>query len=75
MYIQLKYSVCVLQLLSYVWLCNSMDCSPPDSSVHGVFPGKNSGGGCHFLLQGIFLTQRSHPCLVHLLHCRQILYQ
>ena len=21
------------------------------------FPGKNTGGGCHFLLQGIFLTQ------------------
>ena len=23
------------------------------------FPGKNTGVGCHFLLQGIFLTQRS----------------
>ena len=22
------------------------------------FPGKNTGGGCHFLLQGIFQTQR-----------------
>ena len=28
--------------------------------------------GRHFLLQGIFLTQGSNPCL---LHCRQILYQ
>ena len=27
--------------------------------------------GCHFLLQGIFLTQRSN---LSLLHCRQILY-
>ena len=27
--------------------------------------------GCHLLLQGIFLTQRLNP---HLLHCRQILY-
>ena len=27
--------------------------------------------GCHFLLQGIFLTQGSNPGL---LHCRQILY-
>ena len=34
-------------------------------------PGKNTGMGCHFLLQGIFLTQRSNA---HLLHCRQILY-
>ena len=24
--------------------------------------------GCHALLQGIFLTQRSNPCLLHLLH-------
>ena len=35
-------------------------------------PGKNIGVGCHFLLQGIFLTQESNPGL---LHCRQILYQ
>ena len=34
-------------------------------------PGKNTAVGCFFLLQGIFLTQRSNP---HLLHCRQILY-
>ena len=36
------------------------------------FPVKNTGMGCHFLLQGIFLTQESNP---HLLHCRQILYR
>ena len=36
-----------------------MDCSPPGSSVHGIFPGKNTGVDCHFLLQGIFLTQGS----------------
>ena len=36
--------------------------------------GKNTGVGCHFLLQGIFLTQGLNPCLLHLLHCRQILY-
>ena len=29
------------------------------------FPGKNTGGGCHFLLQGIFLTQGSNLCLLH----------
>ena len=39
-----------------------MDCSPPGSSVHGilVLPGKNTGVGCHALLQGIFLTQGSN---------------
>ena len=35
------------------------------------FPGKNIGVSCHFLLQGIFPTQESNPCL---LHCRWILY-
>ena len=29
------------------------------------FPGKNPGIGCHILLQGIFLSQRSNPCLLH----------
>ena len=28
-----------------------MDCSPPGSSVHGIFPDKNTGVSCHFLLQ------------------------
>ena len=30
---------------------------------------------CHFLLQGIFLTQGLNSCLLHLLHWRPILYQ
>ena len=34
-------------------------------------PGKNTGVGCHSLLQGIFLTQGYNPVLRH---CRQILY-
>ena len=29
------------------------------------FPGKNTGVGCHFLLQGVFLTQGSNSCLLH----------
>ena len=36
-------------------LCDPMDCSPPGSSVHS--PGKNTGVGCHALLQGIFPTR------------------
>ena len=31
------------------------------------FPGKNTEVGCHFLLQGMFLTQGSNPCLMCLL--------
>ena len=38
------------------------------------FLGKSPGVGCHCLLQGIFLTQGSNPCLLCLLHCRRILY-
>ena len=34
-------------------------------------PGKNTGLGSRFLLQGIFLNQGLNLCL---LHCRQILY-
>ena len=35
------------------------------------FPGKNTGVGCHFLLQGTFPTQGLN---LHLMHCRWILY-
>ena len=42
-------------------LCSHADCSPPGSSVHGIFPGKDAAVGCHFLLQGAF------PHLLHLL--------
>ena len=38
-------------------------CQAP--SLHGNFPGKNPGVGCHFLLQGVFPTQGSKPCLLH----------
>ena len=37
---------------SYLTLCDPMDCSPPGSSVHGIF-------------QGSFSTQGSSPCLLH----------
>ena len=62
--------VCV-RSQSCLTLCNPMDCShqllcPWDS------PGKNTGVGCHFLLQGIFPTQGSNPIL---LDCRQMFYQ
>ena len=48
-------------------LCHPIGCSarlpcPWD------FPGKNTGVGCYFLLQGIFPTQGLNPSLLHLLH-------
>ena len=38
------------------------------------FSGKNTGVGCHFLLQGIFLIQGLNPHLLCLLHYRLTLY-
>ena len=38
------------QLFLTLW--DPMDCNLPDSSVHGIFPGKNTGVGCHLFLQG-----------------------
>ena len=54
--------------------CVSFWCTTTDQST-SLFcpwdsPGKNTGVGCHFLLQGIFLTQGLN---LGLLHCRQIL--
>ena len=51
-------------------LCNPMDHGLPGSSVYGDSPVKNTGVGCHALLQGIFPTQGSNPGLPH---CRWIL--
>ena len=50
---------------SCLTLCDPMDSSLPGFSVQGDFPGKNTGVGCRALLQGIFLTQGSNPCLLH----------
>ena len=35
--------------------------SPPVSSVRGIFPGKNTRVGCHFLLQGNLPDPRIEP--------------
>ena len=51
-------------------LCDLMDCSPPGSSVYGDSAGKNTGVGCHALLQEISPTQGLNPGLPH---CRLIL--
>ena len=45
-------NVYVLVAQSCPTLCNPMDYILPGSSVHGDSPGKNTGVGCHALLQG-----------------------
>ena len=49
-------------------LGNHLDYSLIGSFVYGMFPGKNTGVGCHFLLQEIFLTQGLNRHLLCLLH-------
>ena len=56
---------------SCLTVCNPMDSSLSGTSVHGDSPGKNTGVGCHALLQGIFPIQGLNPGP---LHCRRILY-
>ena len=63
--------VCVLVAQSCPILCDPKDCCLPGFSVPGIFSGKNTGVGCHFLLQGIFLTQGLN---LGLPHCRKTLY-
>ena len=56
--------VCAMSLQLCLTLCDPMDCSLPGSSVHGIFLGKNTGVGCHALLQGILPTQGSNLSLL-----------
>ena len=57
--------MCVLCLVtqSCLTVCDPMDCNLPGFSAHGDSPGKNTGVGCHALLQGIFPTQGPNPHL------------
>ena len=67
--------VCVcarMHALSHSVVSSSLqppNCSPPGCSVHGIAQARL---GCHFFLQGIFLTQglnRRNQRLLCLLHC------
>ena len=55
-------------------LCNHLDCSPPGSSVHGIFQARILKGVAISSSQGIFLIQGSNPHLLCLLYCRKILH-
>ena len=63
---------CVLCLVAQ-WcptLCDPMDCSPPGSSLHGIFQTRILKG-YPFLSPEVLLTQGSNSGLMH---CRWILY-
>ena len=46
-------------------LCDSMDCSPPGSSVHGILQARILEWVAILFLQGIFLTQGWNLCLLY----------
>ena len=48
-----------VQFFAILWTVPHQALFPRD------YPGKNTGVGCHALLQGIFLTQGLNPCLLH----------
>ena len=55
--------VCVCAQFSYVQLFTSPWTVACQAPLPWNFPGKNTGGGCHFLLQEIFPTQGLKLCL------------
>ena len=59
--------VCVLATQLCPTLYDPMGCSPPVSSVHGIFQARILEW-IAILLQGIFPTQESNPHLLCLLH-------
>ena len=63
-----------VQSLSRVWLFGTLWTVGCQAPVSMGFPRQEYWSGCHFLLQGIFLTQGLNLWLLpHLLHCRLIL--
>ena len=60
--------MCVLILSVMSDSLRPRDCSMLGDSVHGIFPSKDSGVGCHFFLQENFQIQESNLPLLYLLH-------
>ena len=61
-------SMCVLSHFSCVWLFETLWTVAARLLCPWDSPGKSSGVGGLFLLQGIFPTQGSNPYLLHVLH-------
>ena len=68
----------------YISVCVSRSVVPDSLWPHGLqptkllcpwdFPGKDTGVGCHFLLQGIFPTRGSNPGLLQYIYIYTISY-
>ena len=60
----------LVRLLANITVKEKSEFSLCQSPLSMGFSGKNTGMGCHALLQGIFLTQGLNPHLLHLLQWR-----
>ena len=69
---RIKYVLCCASLPSHVQLFVTPQTAAHQAPLSMDSPGKNTGVGCHALLQGIFLTQELNWGLPHY---RRILYQ
>ena len=66
---------CMKSLQLYLTLCDPMDHRPPIIALcPWDSPDKNTGVGCHALLQGIFPTPGLKSESLTSLHWRQVLY-
>ena len=59
---------CMLSCFSRVRFCATLWTVAPQASLSMGFPGKNTGVGCYFFLQGTFLTQGLNLRILSLLH-------
>ena len=69
-----SYAAAAKSLQSCPTLCDPIDGSPPGSPVPGISPGKNTGVGCHFLLQCMNVKSQSEvaqlcPTLSDVMDC------
>ena len=63
---QLSQVFVAVHSLSHLWLfCDSMDYSPPGSSVHGLSQARTMEWVCQWLLWSIFPIQGLNPHLLH----------
>ena len=61
----------MLSHFSRIQLCNSMDCSLPVSSIHGILQGRMLEWVAVPSSRGSSLTQGLNPCLLSLLHWQE----
>ena len=62
------FVLCAKSLQSCLTLCEAPWTVAPRLLCPWDSPGRNTGVGCHFLLQGIFPTQRWNPHVLCILH-------